>query len=204
MKITEPNDITFICEVCNSLNHLNNIELKKHNIFTCQSCDKESYFTEGIEYIYVYDSIYSDLIKLGYTTRDPFVRLSEINIATGAINWDVALYYPTLSGYKLEQKMYVLFEEFRVQKKELLDISLEKFLTVTKNSFQILPFFIRQDLNYLKNKVAELSIEETIREIPEPKIPILNCPKCGFKNDNPYAHVFTYCKNCKKVIPRRL
>lgn len=149
--------LTFICEECETLNHLHNVSIKKHNIFNCQQCDEESYFTEGIEYIYVLDSKYSPLLKLGFTTRGPTNRLNEINLATGAIPWDVAIYYHTLSGHKLEQKIYGLFEECRVQKKEQLNIELKQVVNILSNEFSISPDYVRDDLEHI-NKVVSSSI----------------------------------------------
>lgn len=193
-------EITFICEECQVLNFLENPTIKKHNIYQCESCGTESYFTEGVEYIYLLDSQYSSLLKLGFTTREPINRLSEINIATGAIPWEVALTYQTLSGQKLEQELYNLFKDYRIEKKEQLEIEISKFVKYAYNEFELLPHFIREDLEGVQNVVSSKTENE---QTYEPKEPTFKCPKCGAKNDTPYTHVRTYCKNCGRVIPRK-
>ena len=195
--------LTFICEECESLNHLQNVTIKKHNLFNCQHCDEESYFTGGLEYVYVLDSNYSDLLKLGYTARNTSERLAEINIATGAIPWDMAIHYETLSGHKLEQLLYSMFEEFRVLKKEQLDIRLKEFVVRVFEETKMKPDYIRPDLQFIIDLFSQ-----TPRKVQKPKQtsnkkPILKCPKCGFENPFPFAHIRTYCKNCGKVIPRK-
>ncbi|MEX2477952.1 MAG: GIY-YIG nuclease family protein [Gracilimonas sp.] len=149
-------ELTFICEECDSLNYLRDVLIKKHNILDCQHCNEESYFTEGVEYIYVLDSKYSDLLKLGFTTREPTNRVNEINLATGAIPWEVAIYYHTLSGHKLEQKIYALFEDYRIQKKEQLNIELKQVVNILRNEFSISPDYIREDLEQIAKVVSSL------------------------------------------------
>lgn len=153
MGMSKLSEITFICEECNSINYLHQVKLKKHNIFECQHCDAESYFTKGTENVYALDSEYSNLVKVGFTSRDPINRLNEINLATGAIPWDVALYYKTLSGQKLEQKIYSTFDQYRVQKKEQLDLNLEELAFGIKDKFEIIPNYVRQDYEQLKSSL---------------------------------------------------
>lgn len=202
MKEENHINTTFICEECNSLNFIKNITLKKHNIFECHQCFEESYFTKGVEFVYVLDSAYGSLLKLGYTTREPTDRLNEINLATGAIPWDVALYFQTLSGHKLEQEFYALFKEYRILKKEQLDIRLSDLVSMISREFQIIPSYIRSDLSQINTLVSKLTIDKE-NESVLPKAPILECPNCGFQNDTPYSYVRTFCKSCGRVVPRK-
>ena len=194
--------LTFICEECSYLNHLQNAVIKKHNIFKCKECDSESYFTEVLEYVYVLDSNYSSLLKLGYTSRDISERLTEINIATGAIPWDIAIHYQTLSGHKLEQLLYSIFGEFRVLKKEQLDIRLKEFVVRVFEETKMKPDYIRPDLQFINGLFSQTPQKVQKTKQTSNKKPILKCPKCGFENPFPFAHIRTYCKNCGKVIPR--
>lgn len=197
--------LTFICEECEALNHLENYKLKKHNIFECKECGGESYFENNIQYIYLLDSNYSDLIKLGYTSRKPIDRLREINSATGAIPWDLAISYKTLSGFRLEQLLYTLFEKERISNKEQINGKIKDIVQKIYSETGLAPSFIREEINstlgiFEKQKSLD-TIKKKVKRVN--RKPIHICPNCGEKNPNPFSQVRTYCSNCERVIPKK-
>lgn len=77
-----------------------------------------------MEYVYILTNDFiPNSYKIGYTSRHPNLRASEINQATGIPgDWVVAYSWQVEEGYVMEQKIFKMLHKYRINKKEIFEI----------------------------------------------------------------------------------
>jgi len=78
-----------------------------------------------MEYVYLMTNEHvPELVKFGYSTRDPQERADELSSPTGVPGkWEVYRYWEVVNGYVVEQAVYKLLSEYRVGRQEFLELS---------------------------------------------------------------------------------
>lgn len=83
---------------------------------------------EGDEWVYILSNpAMPDMVKIGYTAKDPFSRAHQISRGTGIpLGFEVEWAYKCFKGEKIEQEVHKYFKEQRVNtQKEFFRVSLE-------------------------------------------------------------------------------
>jgi hypothetical protein len=101
--------------------------------------DEITYFTDkkrglyfgkdGDEWVYILTNpAMPNMLKIGYTTKDPFTRAGQISRGTGIpLGFDVEWAYKCFKGEKIEHEVHKYFKEQRVNpQKEFFRVSLEE------------------------------------------------------------------------------
>ncbi len=190
---------SFICENCNEVNfHFSDVV--KYETVYCKECDEKNLVYENIEYVYILDSEHSkNILKIGFTARNPEERMQEINLGTGSIPWKVAIFYRTFTGRKLEHKIFNELSDYRIEKKELFKTSVEDTIKIISNSFLLNPDFVRSEFEYLIDEYSDSDIK--MREIVEFGSWKGICPKCNHFLDIFVNHLHeTPCPYCGNFI----
>lgn len=80
---------------------------------------------ENDGFIYILKNHYiPNVYKVGYTKRDAIERAKEISRGTGVPgDWEVAREWPVVDAYETEQYIFLEFEGYRIQKKELFNFT---------------------------------------------------------------------------------
>jgi hypothetical protein len=84
---------------------------------------------EGDEWVYILSNLaMPDMIKIGYTAKDPFSRAHQISRGTGIpLGFEVEWAYKCFKGEKIEQEVHKYFKEQRVNtQKEFFRVSLDQ------------------------------------------------------------------------------
>ncbi len=92
------------------------------------------------EYVYVLLNEYSPNIhKIGFTRRHPDIRASEISRGTGVVGtWEVEHYWEVEDGYWVEQRLFDLFAQYRLEKSEMFKfISIDTKMVISQISEHI-------------------------------------------------------------------
>ncbi|MFP8488485.1 GIY-YIG nuclease family protein [Gracilimonas sp. Q87] len=124
--------------------------MKQHNLLKCNYCGSENYFKNEIQHVYISDSDKTDLLKIGMSARDPQERIKEFSRATSSVNWNLAVYYKTLSSVDLEKAIFNILNSYRYESKEMFEIDLYKVIEIINDALGILPNHLRKDLEFIK------------------------------------------------------
>jgi len=92
---------------------------------------------EGSEWVYVLAHPQEpDLLKIGYTSKEPTQRLKEINSQTGvAGEYRIVYIYRTVNGQRLETAVHSLLKEKRIHpRKEHFQTSREEVIQIIKEA----------------------------------------------------------------------
>jgi hypothetical protein len=84
---------------------------------------------EGDEWVYILTNpAIPDMIKIGYTKLDPFIRASEISKGTGVpLGFEVEWAYRCYKGERIEREVHIYFSNKRVNKqREFFRVSLDE------------------------------------------------------------------------------
>jgi hypothetical protein len=84
---------------------------------------------EGDEWVYILTNpAIPDMIKIGYTKLDPFIRASEISKGTGVpLGFEVEWAYRCYKGERIEREVHIYFSDRRVNKqREFFRVSLDE------------------------------------------------------------------------------
>lgn len=87
------------------------------------------------EYVYILTKPSNpDLVKIGYTTNLPEVRLKQINNATGIIEeWELGWYTECAQARDLEKQVHTYLDEFRVRdNREGFNVSLSEAISAVQ------------------------------------------------------------------------
>jgi hypothetical protein len=84
---------------------------------------------EGDEWVYILTNpAIPDMVKIGYTKLDPFVRASKISRGTGVpLGFEVEWAYRCYKGERIEREVHIYFSNKRVNKqREFFRVSLDE------------------------------------------------------------------------------
>ena len=84
---------------------------------------------EGDEWVYILSNpAMPDMIKIGYTAKDPFSRAHQISRGTGIpLGFEVEWAYKCFKGERIEQEVHKVFKKQRVNtQKEFFRVSLNE------------------------------------------------------------------------------
>lgn len=121
-------------------------------------------------YIYILKNYYiPNVYKVGYTTRDAVERAKEISRATGVPgNWEVAREWPVMDAYQTEQYIFLEFEEYRIQKKELFNFIGTSLEEVIKTMDALLSNRQKSLIEYIeKLNRHETRLKEAVKEVEQ-------------------------------------
>ena len=125
---------------------------------------------ENSGYIYILKNYYiPNVYKVGYTTRDTAERAKEISRATGVPGyWEVAREWPVMDAYETEQYIFLEFEEYRIQKKELFNFIGTSLEEVIKTMDVLLSNRQKSLIEYIeKLNKFERRRKEAIKEVEQ-------------------------------------
>ena len=84
---------------------------------------------EGDEWVYILSNpAMPDMVKIGYTAKDPFSRAHQISRGTGIpLGFEVEWAYKCFKGERIEQEVHKVFKKQRVNtQKEFFRVSLNE------------------------------------------------------------------------------
>lgn len=90
---------------------------------------------EGREWVYVLSHPQEpDLLKIGYTSKDPKIRIKELNSQTGvAGEYKLVYLYKTVNGQALEREIHNFLKEKRIHpRKEHFELTRDQAVQVIK------------------------------------------------------------------------
>ena len=90
---------------------------------------------EGDEWVYILSNpAIPEMVKIGFTANDPFVRAYQISRGTGIpLGFEVEWAYKCFKGERIEQEVHKYFKKQRVNtQKEFFRVSLEEAKQVIK------------------------------------------------------------------------
>ena len=98
---------------------------------TYYTCKKRGLFfgREGDEWVYILSNpAIPEMVKIGYTAKDPFERAHQISRGTGIpLGFEVEWAYKCFKGERIEQEVHKHFKKQRVNtQKEFFRVSLEE------------------------------------------------------------------------------
>jgi uncharacterized protein (UPF0335 family) len=120
--------------------------------------------------IYILKNYYiPNVYKVGYTTRDAVERAKEISRATGVPgDWEVAREWPVMDAYQTEQYIFLEFEEYRIQKKELFNFIGTSLEEVIKTMDVLLSNRQKSLIEYIENlNRHEARLKEAVKEVEQ-------------------------------------
>lgn len=121
-------------------------------------------------YIYILKNYYiPNVYKVGYTTRNAVERAKEISRATGVPgDWEVAREWPVMEAYQTEQYIFLEFEEYRIQKKELFNFIGTSLEEVIKTMDALLSNRQKSLIEYIeKLNRHETRLKEAVKEVEQ-------------------------------------
>ncbi|WP_170231073.1 GIY-YIG nuclease family protein [Psychrobacter frigidicola] len=118
-------------------------------------------------YIYILTNAYMpNVYKIGYTQREAIKRAQEISRATGVPgDWEVAREWPVIDAYQTEQYIFLEFEEYRIQKKEMFNF----IGTSLEDVIKTMDILLSYKQKNLRIYIEELNKVETKRRLEETK-----------------------------------
>ncbi len=125
---------------------------------------------ESNGYIYILKNYYiPNVYKIGYTKRDTVERAKEISRDTGVPgDWEVAREWPVINAYETEQYIFLEFEEYRIQKKEMFNFIGTSLEEVIKTMDALLSNRQKSLIDYIENlNRYETRIKEAIKEVQQ-------------------------------------
>ena len=84
---------------------------------------------EGDEWVYILSNpAIPNMIKIGYTKKDPFDRAAQVSRGTGVpIGYEVEWAFKCFKGERIEQEVHKYFKKYRVNpQREFFKVSLEE------------------------------------------------------------------------------
>lgn len=117
---------SYVCSFCRTVNIVNTYNSQNEYKFSCKKCSELNEFTFNFDYLYVLASKHSNLLKIGYSERNPYERIPEINRATGSLVWELFAYHKTFTGRKIEVAVFDCLRNYRVDSKEFFELSFDE------------------------------------------------------------------------------
>lgn len=109
----------------------------------------------GFVYVLVNDQI-PDLIKIGFTDRDPFTRCRELSKSTGVpADFEVFCYYAIDAAPAFEANIHEYLKLYRLRGKEFFRLPPDQAVTLITREFGIKPDYISHELSKIYNNYDE-------------------------------------------------
>jgi hypothetical protein len=115
---------SYVCSLCHKVNVVSTYNTQIEYRAECNYCGDVNLFSFNFDYIYFLTSNHSDLLKIGYSKSNPLEALTEINSKKDSIPWRLSAYHKTFTGKELIEAVHRTLNGFKVENKNLLNISL--------------------------------------------------------------------------------
>ncbi len=127
----------------------------------CENCQARlslvSEKVSGFVYILVNHDM-PDLIKIGFTDRDPFTRCREISRFTGVpSDFEVFCYYAKNGALAFESDIHNYLDPYRLPAKEFFRLPPESAIDLVRQEFAVMPDYKKSNLHQAKGYTGDLS-----------------------------------------------
>lgn len=92
-----------------------------------------------MEYVYILTNVYvPDLVKFGFSTRDPQDRATELSAPTGVPGqWAVHHYWEVEDGYAVEQEIFKRLSGYRLERQEFFRLTPDEAVRIITREIRI-------------------------------------------------------------------
>ena len=171
-------ELSVICPKCNKKNYFIGGMTEKN-----LRCNKCSSIFDSIQlsvfkgFVYVISNHYMPgLLKIGYTERPVYERISELSASTAVpIAFEIEAYFSSSDPIRDESLIHSELSEYRLPNSEFFSIDIEKCLTLICNILNREPIFLKNSY-LLIPFVHKCTACKTVFEV---RVGNKRCPSCN-------------------------